>query len=50
MKLALISVSFSASLPLTALPAPSRFLSRPQLLTSVEPRPMGRDSFPSQNC
>jgi hypothetical protein len=28
---------------LTALPVPSRFLTRPQLLTCIEPLPMGRD-------
>ena len=38
MKLVLIAVSFVSPF-LTALPAPSRFLTRPQLLTSLNPLP-----------
>jgi len=41
MKLALISLS--AHFTLTAFPTPCRFLTRPQLLTCLEPLPVGRD-------
>jgi hypothetical protein len=48
MKLTLLSVPL-IPFPLTALPAPSRFLRRPQLLTCLEPLPMGRDISPPQS-
>jgi hypothetical protein len=46
MNFALISVSLVA-LPLTVLPAPSRFLRRRQLLTCLVPLPIRRDISPN---